>query len=87
VLVIPALGRTETAGSLGLRLASQLGLFSELQARVRPHFKQQGGCPIAVMKHHDQNKSGEERVMLPHHCSSLKEVRAGTWRQELPQRP
>jgi hypothetical protein len=40
-----------------------------------------------VMKHHDQNKSGEERVMLPHHCSSLKEVRAGTWRQELPQRP
>ena len=25
--------------------------------------------------------------MLPHHCSSLKEVRAGTWKQELMQRP
>jgi hypothetical protein len=45
---------------------------------------------IAVMKHRDQRQVGEERVYLAYTlnpCSSLKEGRAGTWRQELMQRP
>ena len=45
---------------------------------------------IAVMKQHDQSSLGREgliQLTLPHHCSSLKEDRAGTWRQELMQRP
>jgi hypothetical protein len=35
---------------------------------------------IAAMKHHDHKQAGEEMVfgVLPHHSSSLKEVRRGT---------
>lgn len=43
----------------------------------------------ALMKHHDQNKLKRKRfvqLLLPHHCPSSKEIRAGTWRQELMQR-
>ena len=50
---------------------------------------------IAVMKHHDQKQAGEERVYfhLAYTIISLEEVgtgtqnRAGTWRQDLIQRP
>jgi hypothetical protein len=40
-----------------------------------------------VVKHHDQKQFGKERPTLSNLCSSLKEVRAGTWKQELVQRP
>jgi hypothetical protein len=50
---------------------------------------------IAMMEHHDQKykleRKGLIQLTLPYHCSLSKEVRtgtqAGTWRQELMQRP
>lgn len=48
---------------------------------------------IAVMKHHDQTQRGEDTVYLAYTSTSWKEVRtttqdrAGSWRQELIQRP
>lgn len=49
----------------------------------------------AVMKHHDQKEPGKNGLILltlPHHCSPLREPGqelrlAGTWRQQLTQRP
>jgi hypothetical protein len=45
----------------------------------------------AAMKHHDQRselgRKGLIWLTLSYHCSSSKEVRAGTWRQKLVQRP
>lgn len=52
--------------------------------------------PICVTQHHDQRNWGRRGfiwLLLPHRCSPLKEVRAGnqagagTWIQELMQRP
>lgn len=47
------------------------------------------GFSIVVMKHHGQNQLGVIdlfQLILPHHSSSLREIRAGTWRQELMQK-
>lgn len=42
---------------------------------------------IAVRKHYDQKQLEGEGVTLPGNSSSLEEVRAGTWRQTLINRP
>jgi hypothetical protein len=44
---------------------------------------------VVMIKHHDQKKlkKGFISLTVPYHSSSSKAVRAGTWRQELMQRP
>ena len=45
---------------------------------------------IALIKHYDQKQHMKEGFVLltfPHHCSSSKKVRSGTWGQELMPRP
>jgi hypothetical protein len=42
---------------------------------------------MAVMKHHDQStleREGLIRLLLPQHCSSLKEIRTGTQTEQEP---
>ena len=39
---------------------------------------------MAVMKLYNQKQLGEERVTLPHHCSSLKEIKTGIQTEQEP---